>query len=169
MKAVLQSADAVIAAHFSAPFRTLPASGGLVAAYALITLAYYALRQTMSEQKATQQFKMWAGLAKKDTVTKSFVTSRQKQDYRFSCDPCQIVVIRNAARDFIEKHVPQRQIEGCSAAEGAYAMIVLAYKTLRQDLRTNLAEKILDRLAWSARRDVDAERERRHDASTKEG
>lgn len=160
MKAILQSADAVIAAHFSEPFRALPVYGGLVAAYALITLAYYQLRLTMSAPKATRQFKMWAGLAKKDTVTKSFVASRKKQDYRFSCDPCQIVVLRNAARDFIEKNVPNRRIEGCSAAESAYAMIVLAYKTLRLDLRTNLAESIFDTLAWSARRDVDAERER---------
>lgn len=160
MKVVQQSAEGIIVAHFSDTLRKLAPYGGVTAAYALIMLGYFALRQFLPAPKAQQDFKLWSGLAIQDKVTKSHVASKIPQDYRFLADPRRIVLISRAAQDFLRKHIPKRRFEGCSHVQGAYAMIVLAYNTLRRELDDVPAARVFDVLAPFAMRDIDAARER---------
>lgn len=160
MKAVQQSAEGIIAAHLSDTLTNLAPYGGVTAAYALIMLGYYALRQFLPAPKAKQDFKLWSALAIQDKVTKSHVATKIPHDYRFLADPRRIVLISRAAQDFLGKHFQKRRCENCSNVQGAYAMIVLAYNTLRRELDAVPAARVFDILAPYAMRDIDAARER---------
>jgi hypothetical protein len=162
MKAVQQSVEGIVAAHLSETLKNLAPYGSIAAAYALIKMGYFALREYLPKQRAHEDFKTWSAFAKQDKVTKSFVASKIPQDYRFLADPRRVVLISRAADDFVRNHFPRHSFDGCSKTQAAYTMIVLAYKTLRHELGSDApAAKVFDVLAHHALFDLDFSRERR--------
>jgi|SRR5581483_6123411 len=159
MRAVQQSAQGIITAQLTDDLAAMAAYGGIAASYALIMLGYNALRQYLAAPQARHDFMAWAALAKQDRVTTSFVANEVPQDYRILSDGRRMQFVRKTAREILAKRLASK-ISGCSLTQGAYVAIVLAYKTLRQDLNEAAATKALDSLALYALHDVEGGRTR---------
>ena len=160
VKATHRAADTVIATHFAKELEQLAPYGRLTVAYALMMLGYNTLRQYLQPPKAEQNFAFWGAFAMNDKKTASMVAA-VAEDYRVLADPARFQHMRRSSHDIILKHFSKRQTLGCSTTDAAYALIVLAYKLIRQDQPETAAKKIFTLLTPFAIKEVDAARARR--------
>ena len=160
IKATHRAADTVIAAHFAGDLEQLAPYGRLTVAYALIMLGYNTLRQYLQPARAERNFAFWVGLAINDKTTTTTVVT-VAEDYGVLADPARFQHMRRAGHGIILKHFSKQRILGCSLTDAAYALIVLAWKLIRQDQPEISAKKIFALLTTFAIKEVDASRARR--------
>lgn len=159
VKATMNAADGVISAHFAGHLKQLAHHGRLSTAYALMMLGYNVLRQYLEPDAAQQNFISWCRLAVSDTTTKSTV-SAAPEDYSALTDAKRFGVLRKAAQDIVFEHFAKQCSVSCSRTEAAYALIVLAFKLIRQDQPDRTAKAIFDFLRPFVIKQVDASRTR---------
>jgi hypothetical protein len=153
IKAVQAAAPTVIETQLASIVEALSGYGRIEAAYVLLMLAFSAIRQHLSAEKARHDFKVWTHFAKLDKLTSASVPARP--EIIALSDPKAINALRTSACGILLRHMLKCPITGYTRTQAAYALIVLAFGTLCRDEPHVRARRTFDILAPLAVEDAE--------------